>query len=99
MGAAIRRRRTPRATLSQIERGVFHAINRHVRSVCHIGGQQAYRTGPSAADAERAIELNDEAFGYDTIVWMEAFLAPLFASDAKIALDGPAPTYVACHGP
>jgi hypothetical protein len=99
MGAAIRRRRTPRATLRQIERGVFHAINPHVRSICDIGGLQAYRTGPSAADAERAIELNDDAFGCDTIVWTEAFIAPLFASDAKIALDETAPTYAACHGP
>jgi hypothetical protein len=99
MGAATRRRRTPRATLRQIERGVCHAINPHVGSVCDIGGLQIYRTGRSAADVERATELSDDAFGYDTIVWTEAVIASLFASDAKIALAGPAPTYVACHGP
>jgi hypothetical protein len=83
MGAAIRRRRSPHATLRQIERGVFHALDPDGGSVRDIGGVRAYRNGASAADAGRAVALTDDTFGID---WTEAFITRLFASDAKIAL-------------
>jgi hypothetical protein len=75
------RGRTLRATLCEIERGVFFATYPD-------GGPEAdrlatYQTGKSAADAKQRIERSAEALGFGAVVWREGIVTPLFADPAN----------------
>jgi hypothetical protein len=41
-----------------------------------------YQTGRSASDAKRQIERGAKALGYDTVIWGEGIVTPLYASPA-----------------
>ena len=92
MGTAIKYQGTLRATLCEIERGVFYASYPDCQSASDTDELTSYQTGPSAADAKRRIEQVARALGYETVVWTETIIAPLFASRIRIARHDPAPT-------
>jgi hypothetical protein len=80
MGTATEHGRTLRATLCEIERGVFFASYPDCKSVSETGGLTSYQVGTSAADAKHRIEQGAIALGYETVVWTQSITAPLFAS-------------------
>jgi len=98
MEATIRHGRTLRATLCEIERGVFYATYADCGAHADTDGLTRYQVGASAADAKQRIERGAHAFGYETIIWTETIVAPLFAYHAKSALLEPATTEVAFQG-
>ena len=98
MGATIRHGRTLRATLCEIERGVFYATYAGCEALADTEGLTRYQVGASAADAKRSIERGAHAFGYETVIWTETIVAPLFASHEKSALLEPATVEAAFQG-
>jgi hypothetical protein len=90
MGVAPTHGRTLRASLCEIERGVFYAT--YPESDCNMDELVAYQVGTSADDAKRNIEASARALGYDTIIWDQAIAVPLFASHVKIVVREPAVT-------
>jgi hypothetical protein len=95
MGVAIRHGRSLRATLCEIERGVFYAT--YPDFYPDTNQLDTYQIGTSAAEARARIELRAHALGYETVVWTQTVKAPLFASPIRTALHEPAATYAA-HG-
>ena len=91
MGTALKYHGTLRATLCEIERGVFYASYPDCRSASDTDELTNYQTGPSAAAAKRKIEQVALALGYDSVVWSETVIAPLFASFVRTARHDPAP--------
>jgi hypothetical protein len=94
MTAATRHGRTLRATLCEIERGVFYATYPD----CELTSADElinFQIGASAADAKRRIELSAQTLGYGSVAWTETIIAPLFASPVKNALHGLEATFVA----
>lgn len=83
MGTTIKYQGTLRATLCEVERGVFYASYPDCRSASDTDELTSYQTGPSAADAKRKIESAAYALGYETVVWTETIIAPLFASGSR----------------
>jgi len=81
MRAAKMQGRTLRATLCEIERGVFYAT--YPDSASDTDELVIYQTGTSAAVAKLRIELNARALGYETVIWKQTIIAPLFASSIK----------------
>ena len=98
MGTAIKHQGTLRATLCEIERGVFYASYPDCPFASDTDELTSYQTGLSAADAKLRIELTARALGYDAVVWTESIIAPLFASRTRTARPEPAPTPVARFG-
>jgi len=82
--------RTLRATLCEIERGVFYVT--YPGSASDTDELVIYQTATSAADAKLRIELNARALGYDTVIWKQTIIAPMFASPVKAPLHSPRPT-------
>jgi hypothetical protein len=83
MGAASMLDRTIRATLCEIERGLFHAryrstdpLTRRGESVLNHHYLPIYQVAPCAADAMKEIEATARAGGYDAVVWEDALPAP-----------------------
>jgi len=98
MGTVIMRGRALRATLCEVERGVFYATYPECKSASDAEELTAYQIGTSAADAKQRIERCAYALGYDTVIWTETIVAPLFASQAKAVLGEPAARYFARSG-
>jgi hypothetical protein len=90
MGGTIRRTRLLHAVLCEIECGVFYVS--YPDSDPDTDRLTTYQTGTSAADARQRIELTARALGYDTVIWEQTLVAPLFASHGKAALRQPAAT-------
>jgi hypothetical protein len=90
MGVANRHGRTLRASLCEIERGVFYAT--YPESGSDANELIIYQVCPSAADAKKRIEASAQALGYETVIWDQAIVAPLFASHVKSSLREPAVT-------
>ncbi len=74
------RGRTLRATLCEIERGVFYVTYPDGGALSDI--EEVYQVGTSAADAKRQIERIALAAGYEGVTWKDDTTAPLFASCA-----------------
>jgi hypothetical protein len=90
MGVANRHGRTLRASLCEIERGVFYAT--YPEADCDTDELVVYQVGTSAADAKKRIEASAHALGYETVIWDQALVVPLFASHLKTAVREPAAT-------
>jgi hypothetical protein len=90
MGVANMHGRTLRASLCEIERGVFYAT--YPESDCDTDELVVYHVGTSAADAKKRIEASARALGYETVIWDQAIVVPLFASHVKTVLRDPAVT-------
>jgi hypothetical protein len=86
MGVAKTQGRALRVTLCEIERGVFYATYPDLAS--DTDGLVIYQTGTSAADAKLRIEMNARVLGYDTVIWKQTVIAPLFASSNKAPPHG-----------
>jgi hypothetical protein len=85
---ATRPGRTLRASLCEIERGVFYATYPE-----SVDSHQliAYQVGTSAAEAKKTIEASARALGYDTVIWdRTSIAAPLFASQVRVEVRQPA---------
>ena len=78
MEAADRRGRTLRATLCEIERGVFYVTYPDGGFLGDL--EETYQLGACAADAKRHVEQIVRAHGYDVVIWKDDLTAPLFAS-------------------
>ncbi|HEY1411793.1 MAG TPA: hypothetical protein VGF36_06610, partial [Rhodopila sp.] len=76
MSLEVARGRTLRATLCEIEHGVFFAT--YPDAAPDSDYLATYQTGRSAADAKRQIERSAKALGYDTVVWGEGIVTPLY---------------------
>ena len=90
MRAAKMQGRTLRATLCEIERGVFYAT--YPDSAADTDDLVTYQIGTSAAEAKRGIEENARALGYEIVIWTQTIVAPLFASPVKSPLHRPPST-------
>jgi hypothetical protein len=88
MRTAMRHGRTLRATLCEVERGVFYAAYPGCES--DADELTTYEVGSGSADAKFRIEQRARALGYDTVVWSETVVVPLFATSAKPVLHEPA---------
>jgi hypothetical protein len=73
--------RTLRATLCEIERGLFYATYRTVGAVADE--MPAYQLGTDAADAKRKIEAIVGALGYHTIIWEDTIVVPLSQPEGR----------------
>jgi hypothetical protein len=90
MGGTIRHKRTLHAALCEVECGVFYVS--YPDSDLDTDKLTTYQVGTSAADAKQRIELTARALGYETVIWQQTVIAPLFASHGKAALRQPATT-------
>jgi hypothetical protein len=98
MGAVNRPGRTLHATLCEIERGIFHATYIGCESASDTQALARYQVGTSAEDAKHRIERSAQAYGYDSVIWTQTTIAPLFASPGQAARHEPAPTSATRHG-
>src|ERR1700709_2683896 len=76
MGVAVRQGRTLRATLCEVERGVFYAT--YPEANPDTDDLVIYQIGTSAAEARERIEASAYAIGYETVIWTQTIVAPLF---------------------
>jgi len=98
MATAIRHGRTLRASLCEVERGVFYATYTDCESTLEADELSAYQVGTCAAEAKQIFERGAQNLGYDTIIWTETIVVPLFASLTKAAAQEPPAIYVAQQG-
>jgi hypothetical protein len=76
MGAASRHGTTVRATLCEIERGLFYTTFIACGPGSDLNGVQQYQVVASAAEARRRIEAECRALGYATVIWADALVVP-----------------------
>jgi hypothetical protein len=74
---------TLRATLCEIERGLFYATYRTRSPVSDVHELQTYQVGISASDAKGRIEQVVRALGYETVIWKDALVFPQSHSPAR----------------
>jgi hypothetical protein len=98
MATAIRHGRTLRASLCEVERGVFYATYTDCESTLEADELSAYQVGTCAAEAKQIFERGAQNLGYDTIIWTETIVVPLFASLTRAAAQEPPAIYVAQQG-
>jgi hypothetical protein len=96
MGVAVRQGRTLRATLCEVERGVFYAT--YPEANPDTDDLVIYQIGTSAAEARERIEASAYAIGYETVIWTQTIVAPLFASPHKSSFPKPITAYAAQIG-
>jgi hypothetical protein len=85
MEAARRYGKILRATLCEIERGVFYATYFQDKTGPDTESLPHYQVGNSASDAKQRIEGNARALGYEAVRWKESILVPVFAAEAEPA--------------
>ena len=85
MGGATKYGRALRATLCEVERGVFYATYTDCASGSEVGELTSFQIGASAADAKQMIEISAHALGFHTVTWTETISVPVFASPVKAA--------------
>ena len=71
-----------RATLCEIERGVFYATYFHGDVPLVSGALPTFKLGVSALDVRRRIERDARALGYGTISWTPLATMPMFPAEA-----------------
>jgi hypothetical protein len=81
-----------RATLCEIERGLFHVSYRSDATEWDVHELPAYQVGGSAAEAQQRVEARAQRCGFDTVLWDYAlFVAaslPDPAGDAVPPIQG-----------
>jgi hypothetical protein len=98
MEAASRQRRTLRATICEIERGVFYAVYAGDRSAPATDELPVYQVGRSADDAKRSIERRAHQLGYSEVWWQESIIAPVFPDGAENSARKRAPALRVSRG-
>lgn len=93
MEAASGQGRTLRATLCEIECGVFYATYQPGPDTDNL---PSYQVGKSADDAKQKIERRAKALGFAAVTWRESIMVPSFAAQSN-RRDKPA-SYVARRG-
>jgi hypothetical protein len=93
MDAAGGNRRMLRATICEIERGVFYATYARDRTSPPADELPTYQVGKSADDAKQRIERSARQLGYDEIWWKESIVVPSFLTHSETTLRQPAPAY------
>jgi hypothetical protein len=84
MGSKTRHGEKLRATLCEIERGLFHATYRRGRVASEMHALPAYQVGDDAFDAKQRIEQSAQALGYEAVIWETALMVPpVFARQHK----------------
>jgi hypothetical protein len=69
MGSRRLRAQILRATLFEIERGLFH-VSYRTDTAEWVGHEMpAYQTGTSASDARQRIEARARGYGFESVVW------------------------------
>jgi hypothetical protein len=61
-----------RATLCEIERGLFHVSYRSDTADRRVGELPIYQVGASASDARQRIEQWAHGCGFDQVIWIHA---------------------------
>jgi hypothetical protein len=78
-------RRSPgrilRATLCEIERGLFHVSYRSDVVEWDVHELPAYQVGASAVDAKQRIEARAQGCGFETVLWEYALVVPTSMPD------------------
>lgn len=85
--------RTLRATLCEIERGVFYASYHQGPDTEEL---PSYQVGRSAEEAKERIERCAAALGFVTVLWRESIVIPSFGAQA--AKRDKSTQYVGRHG-
>lgn len=85
MEAARRHGKTLRATLCEIERGVFYATYFQDRTAPDTEDLPRYQVGRSAGDAKQQLEGNARELGYEAVSWKESIVIPAFTAPAETA--------------
>ena len=85
MGSRSRHGLELRATLCEIERGLFQATYHIRRSASNIEGLPTCQVGNCESDAKQRIEQSAHALGYETVIWEERHvILPVFLRPPKI---------------
>jgi hypothetical protein len=98
MGTATRQGQALRVALCEVECGVFYATYPDCQSASDAAELEVYQIGASVDDAKQRIEQRVQALGYDSVIWTETIIVPLFASHANTAPHEPAAIYAARRG-
>jgi hypothetical protein len=93
MEAARRHGKILRATLCEIERGVFYATYLQDNAAPGIEGLPHYQVGKSAVDAKMRLEGSARELGYDAVSWKESIVVPVFSAQAETARRKPIVDY------
>nr|WP_294518996.1 hypothetical protein [uncultured Rhodopila sp.] len=76
MAAASRHGATVRATLCEIERGLFYTTFIGCGPGSDLNQVSQYQVVTSAAEARRIVEKDCLALGYGSVVWADALVVP-----------------------
>lgn len=76
MAAASRHGATVRATLCEIERGLFYTTFMDCRPGSDLNELPQYQVVATAAEARRKVERDCLALGYGTVTWTDALVVP-----------------------
>jgi hypothetical protein len=74
-----------RATLCEIEHGVFYVTYFQDKTAPDTENLPHYQVGKSASEAKQQIEASARAIGYAAVSWKEAIVVPVFAAQAETA--------------
>jgi hypothetical protein len=85
MEAARRHGKILRATLCEIEHGVFYATYFQDKTAPDTENLPHYHVGKSASEAKQRIEGAAGAIGYAAVSWKESIVVPVFAAQAETA--------------
>ena len=84
MSASNRRSRTLRATFCEIERGLFYVTYPSHALESDILELPTYGLGACASQVKQRMEKSIQAFGYETVMWEDAFVLPQSHSPVPI---------------
>jgi hypothetical protein len=74
-----------RATLCEIERGLFYATYHFRGSASNVEELPTYQVGDCESDARRRIEQSVHALGYETVIWVEKrVVLPVFLRPPQV---------------
>jgi hypothetical protein len=91
MGSKSRYEVELRATLCEIERGLFQATYHIRRSASNVEELPTCQVGNCELDAKRRIEQSALALGYETVIWEERHVVlPVFLRPPKVRSAIPA---------
>jgi hypothetical protein len=82
MAASNKLGRTLRATLCEIERGLFYITYPSHTLESDILELPTYGLGTCASEVKQRMEKNIRAFGYETVIWEDALVLPESHSSA-----------------
>jgi hypothetical protein len=82
-----------RATLCEIERGVFYVTYLQDKTAPDTEDLPHYQVGKSAVEAKQQLEGTALALGYQAVSWKETIVVPEFSAQAEAARRKPSADY------